>query len=125
MKLTKLELEVMNYLWDQGPSSVRELLEQFPEDGRPAYTTVQTVIYRLEKKGVVSKSKKIGNAHVFKADLSRRKAERSLVDELLRLFGGRSQPVMAHLIESGQLTLDQLKEAEDVLKRRNQGSDGE
>jgi predicted transcriptional regulator len=114
-KLSKLEHQIMDALWNRGPSSVREILEAFPEKGRPAYTTVQTMVYRLEEKGAIRRTKKIGNAHIFAAVLSRASAQRRLVDELLAFFGGSSQPVVAHLIESGNLTLDDVKEAEQLL----------
>ena len=116
-RLSKLELKIMDALWAGGTLSVREIQEAFPADQRPAYTTVQTMVYRLEAKGVVSRVKKIGNAHVFAAAVSRGAVQRRLIDELLDLFGGRSQPLMAHLIESGTLTLDDVKEAEDTLRR--------
>ncbi len=116
-KLTKLELQIMEALWTQGHSSIREIQETFPEKKRPAYTTIQTTIYRLEKKGAVRRVKKIGNFHVFEAAMSRNTAQRRLVDDLLALFGGRTQPVMAHLIESGKLTLEDVKEAETLLQK--------
>ena len=116
-KLTRLEHRIMEALWSRGPSSVREILEAFPERARPAYTTVQTVVYRLEAKKALRRVKKIGNAHVFDAAISRTAAHRRLIDELLSFFGGRSQPVMAHLIESGQLTLEDLDEAKRTLRR--------
>ena len=116
-KLTRLELQIMEALWTGGPASIREIQEAFPEKDRPAYTTVQTTVYRLETKKVVRRAKKIGNAHVFEAIVSRGAAERRLIDELLGLFGGRTQPVMAHLLESGRLTLDDLHEAEKTLRR--------
>src|SRR3989442_15513746 len=115
-KLTKLEHQIMEALWNRGASSVREIQEAFPEKDRPAYTTVQTMVYRLEGKKAVCRVRKIGNAHIFEAAISRSKAQRRLVDDLLSLFGGRSQPVMAHLIESGKLTLEDVKEAEQLLK---------
>jgi BlaI family transcriptional regulator, penicillinase repressor len=114
-RLTKLELQIMETLWTRGASSVREIQEAFPERDRPAYTTVQTMVYRLEAKKAVRRVKKIGNAHVFDAVVSRTSAHRRLIDELLSLFGGRSQPVVMHLIESGSLTLDDVKEAEQLL----------
>ena len=114
-RLTKLELQIMEALWTRGASSVREIQEAFPERDRPAYTTVQTMVYRLEAKKAVRRVKKIGNAHVFDAVVSRTSAHRRLIDELLSLFGGRSQPVVMHLIESGNLTLDDVKEAEQLL----------
>jgi predicted transcriptional regulator len=107
----------METLWSRGATSVREIQEAFPEKGRPAYTTVQTMVYRLEAKGAVRRSKKIGNAHVFEAVVSRNAAQRRLIDDLLGLFGGSSQPVVAHLIESGNLTLEDVKDAERMLKR--------
>ena len=116
-KLTRLEHRIMEALWSRGPSSVREILEAFPEKRRPAYTTVQTVVYRLEAKHAVRRVKKIGNAHVFDAAISRTAAHRRLIDELLSFFGGRGQPVMAHLIESGQLTLEDLDDAKRTLRR--------
>jgi BlaI family penicillinase repressor len=116
-KLTRLEHQIMEALWNRGASSVREILEAFPEKSRPAYTTVQTVVYRLEAKHAVRRVKKIGNAYVFDAAISRTAAHRRLIDELLSFFGGRSQPVMAHLIESGQLTLEDLDEARRTLRR--------
>jgi BlaI family penicillinase repressor len=116
-RLTRLELRIMEALWEQGASSVRQIQEQFPEQDRPAYTTVQTVVYRLEAKQAVRRVKKIGNAHVFDAVVSRRAAQRRLVDDLLDFFGGRIQPVMSHLIESGRLTLEDVKRAEQLLRR--------
>ena len=117
-KLSKLELQIMEALWSRGACSVREILEAFPEKGRPAYTTVQTMVYRLEAKQAVRRAKKISNAHIFEAVISRNSAHRRLIDELLSLFGGRTQPVMAHLIESGQLTLEDIKEAEKTLRQQ-------
>ncbi len=116
-RLTKLELEIMETLWSQGESSIRKIQEAFPAKGRPAYTTIQTTVYRLEAKEVVRRVKKVGNFHIFAAAVSRNAAQRRLVDDLLALFGGRSQPVMAHLIESGKLTLDDIKEAEKALRK--------
>jgi BlaI family transcriptional regulator, penicillinase repressor len=116
-KLTKLELRIMEALWTAGASSVREIQEALPAKNRPAYTTVQTMVYRLEGKGAVRRVKKIGNAHVFEAAISRDSAQRRLIDELLSFFGGRTQPVMAHLIESGRLSLEDVKEAEKTLKK--------
>ncbi|HSZ08109.1 MAG TPA: BlaI/MecI/CopY family transcriptional regulator [Steroidobacteraceae bacterium] len=115
-RLSKLDLKIMETLWTRGASSVREIQESFPERGRPAYTTVQTTVYRLEAKKAVRRVRKIGNAHLFEAVVAREAAQRRLVDELLGLFGGRTQPVMSHLIESGKLTLDDIQEAERVLR---------
>jgi BlaI family penicillinase repressor len=116
-KLSKLELRIMQTLWDRGPVSIREVQEAFPESDRPSYTTVQTTVYRLENKKAVRRVKKISNAHIFEAVLSRDTAQRTLIDELLSLFGGRTQPVMAHLVQSGRLTLEDVKEAEKALRR--------
>ena len=116
-RLAKLELQIMETLWTQGEASIREILEAFPEKNRPAYTTVQTTVYRLEGKKAVRRVKKVGNFHIFEAAVSRNAAQRKLVDDLLALFGGRTQPVMAHLIESGQLTLEDVKEAERTLRK--------
>ena len=116
-RLTRLELRIMEALWNQGASSIRQIQEAFPERDRPAYTTVQTMVYRLEGKKAIRRVKKIGNAHIFEAVISRNAAQRRLIDELLSFFGGRTQPVMAHLIESGQLTLEDVQEAEQTLRR--------
>lgn len=116
-KLTKLELQIMEALWTRGEASIREIQENFPEKKRPAYTTIQTTVYRLEAKKAVRRVKKVGNFHVFEAAVSRNAAQRRLIDDLLALFGGRTQPVMAHLIESGKLTLEDVKEAENLLRQ--------
>ena len=116
-KLSKLEFEIMETLWTRGESSIREIQDAFPAKRKPAYTTVQTTVYRMEIKGVVNRVKKVGNFHIFAAAVSRSAAQSRLVDDLLSLFGGRSQPVMAHLIESGKLTLEDIKEAEKALRK--------
>jgi predicted transcriptional regulator len=116
-KLTKLEMQVLEGLWQKGTCSVREIQETFPEPGRPAYTTVQTVVYRLERKKAVRCVKRISNANIFEAVVSRKDAERRVVDELLGLFAGRAKLVMAHLVESGELTLEDVKEAEKTLRK--------
>ena len=116
-QLSKLELRIMEVLWARGPASVREVQEAFPEAQRPAYTTIQTTMYRLETKRAIRRTKKISNAHIFEAVMSRTVAHRRLIDDLLSVFGGRSQPVMAHLIETGKLTLDDLREAEKTLRQ--------
>jgi len=115
-KLTKLELQIMDILWERGACAIREIQESFPERGRPAYTTVQTTVYRLEAKKALRLVKKIGNANIFEAAISRGEAQGRLIDELLSLFGGRTKPVMAHLVTSGKLTLDDIKEAEQTLR---------
>ncbi|HKN33355.1 MAG TPA: BlaI/MecI/CopY family transcriptional regulator [Terriglobales bacterium] len=116
-RLTKLELQIMEALWSHGQASIREIQETFPEKRRPAYTTIQTTVYRLEAKKAVRRIKKVGNFHIFEPAISRNAAQRRLVEDLLALFGGRAQPVMAHLIESGKLTLDDVKDAEKVLRK--------
>ena len=116
-KLTKLELQILDALWQKGACSVREIQETFPEPNRPAYTTVQTVVYRLERKKVLRCVKRISNANIFEAVISRKDAERRLVDEILSLFGGRARMVMAHLVESGELTQEDVKEAEKALRK--------
>lgn len=116
-KLTKLELQIMETLWTQGACSVRELHEAFPERGRPAFTTVQTTVYRLEGKKALRRTKRISNANIFEAVVSRDEAQSRLIDDLLALFGGRTKPVMAHLIQSGKLSLDDIKEAEQAVRK--------
>ncbi|HEV3277789.1 MAG TPA: BlaI/MecI/CopY family transcriptional regulator [Terriglobia bacterium] len=116
-KLTKLELRIMEALWTRGECSIRDIQETFPEPDRPAYTTVQTIVYRLEGKHAVRRMRKVGNFHIFEAAISRDAAQRRLIDDLLALFGGRTQPVMARLIESGKLTLKDVKEAEKALRK--------
>ena len=118
VRLSKLELQVMAAVWTLGRASVREIQETFDEKVRPAYTTVQTMVYRLEVKKALRRVKKIGNAHVFEAVITRASAQRSLVDDLLSFFGGRSQPLMAQLVESGHLTLDDVKAAERLIRRQ-------
>jgi BlaI family transcriptional regulator, penicillinase repressor len=117
LKLTPLELRVMEALWTLGCCSVREIQETFPKSQRPAYTTVQTIVYRLEAKEAVRRVKKISNAHIFEARVSRQAAQGRFVDELLAIFSWRMQPLMAHLIESGKLTLKDVQEAEKVLRK--------
>jgi len=116
-KLSKLEFQIMEALWTQGEASIREIQETFPAKRRPAYTTIQTTVYRLEAKNIVRRVRKVGNFHIFAAAVSRSAAQRRLIDDLLALFGGRTQPVMAHLIESGKLTLEDVKEAEKALRQ--------
>jgi BlaI family penicillinase repressor len=116
-KLTKLELQVLEALWQKGACSVREIQETFPESGRPAYTTVQTVVYRLERKKALRCVKRISNANIFEAVISRKDAQGRLINELLALLGGRAKLVMAHLVESGDLTLDDVKEIEKSLRK--------
>ncbi|HEY1755590.1 MAG TPA: BlaI/MecI/CopY family transcriptional regulator [Bryobacteraceae bacterium] len=117
-KLSKLELQIMETLWNRGACSIREIQEAFPEAKRPAYTTVQTTVYRLlEGKKAVKIVRRISNANIFEAAITRDDAERKLIDDLLALFGGRTKPVMAHLVESGKLTLEDVKEAEQAIRK--------
>ena len=122
-KLTKLELQIMEALWKTGQTSIREIQEAFPAKGRPAYTTIQTTVYRLEAKKAVRRVKKVGNFHIFEAAVSRAAAQGKLIDDLLALFGGSSQPVMARMIETGKLSLADIREAEKTL-RSLEGKDG-
>lgn len=116
-KLSRLELQIMEVLWTRGAASIREIQEAFPEKKRPAYTTIQTTVYRLEKKKALRRTGKLGNFHIFEAAVTRDAAQRRLIDELLALFGGRTQPVMAHLIETGKLSMEDIKEAESTLRK--------
>ncbi len=116
-KLSRSELKILEALWRLGPSSVRQVQETFPVKKRPAYTTVQTMIYRLEAKKAVKRTSKIGGALIFEALVTRDATQNRLLDELLELFGGRAQPLMSQLIESGKLTLEDIEEARKVLKK--------
>jgi BlaI family transcriptional regulator, penicillinase repressor len=117
-KLSKLELQIMEILWNRGPCSIREIQEAFPASKKPAYTTVQTTVYRmLEGKKTVRIVRRISNANVFDAAITRDDAGRKLIDDVLALFGGRTKPVMAHLVESGKLTLEDVKEAEQAIRK--------
>src|SRR5436309_15233649 len=116
-KLTRLELQIMETLWSQGTCSVREIHEAFPAAGRPAYTTIQTTVYRLERKKALRCVKRISNANIFEAVISRKIAERRLINELLGLFAGRGKLVMSHLVEAGEVTLDDVKEVEQILRK--------
>jgi len=111
-RISRFELQLLEKLWELGPCSVREVQESLPEKDRPAYTTVQTMIYRLEEKGALRRVKKIGNAHLFQAVLTRKMVHRRLIGELLSLFGGSAAPVMSHLVETGKLALADVKELE-------------
>lgn len=117
VRLTKIELEIMEAFWRLGEASVREVQETFQSrKRRPAYTTIQTVVYRLEEKGALRKVKKVGNAYVFESAVTRDATHRRLIDDLLVLFDGSTAPLMAHLVDSGRLSLDDLKEIEDRIK---------
>jgi BlaI family penicillinase repressor len=115
-KLTRLELRIMETLWTRGPSTIRELLEAFPQAERLAYTTVQTVVNRLEEKNAVRRMSKVSNAHLFEAIVSRSSAQHRLIDDLVTLFGGKRLPIMTHLIESGGLTPEEVSEARKALR---------
>jgi len=125
VRFTKFEIEVMDVLWEVGSASVREVQEHLPESRRPAYTTVQTIVYRLEEKGAVRRVKKIGNAHIFEPSVSRKTVHNRVLDELIEMFGGSMRPLMAHLVESGRVTLENLREMEDTLARIESGEGGE
>ena len=114
-KLSRSELEVMEELWKHGRLAIREIQESFPEPDRPPYTSIQTIVYRLEEKGAVRRVRKIGNAHIFEAALSRQEVSGRFIDDLLSLFGGRAQTVMAHLVESGKLTRADIRETEKLI----------
>ena len=116
-KVSRFELELLEQLWKLGPASVREVQESLPEKDRPAYTTVQTMMYRLEEKGAVRRVKKIGNAHVFEPAVTRKAVYRRLVDDVLEWFGGSASPLVSHLAESGKLSLADVREAERILAR--------
>ena len=121
-KLGRLEFQIMELFWKRGACSVREIQEAFPERTRPAYTTVQTTVYRLEEKKALRMIKRVGKAKVFEADISRNQAQTRLIDDLLSLFGGQAKPVMARLVESGKLTMEDVKEVEEML-REHRGKD--
>jgi BlaI family penicillinase repressor len=121
-RITRFELELLEPLWKLGSASVREIQEALPEAGRPAYTTVQTMIYRLEEKKAVRRVKKIGNAHIFEPVMTRKAVYRRLIDDLLDLFGGSAAPVMAHLVESGKLSLQDIRAAETAMAKRGKKS---
>ena len=118
VKLTPFELEIMSVLWELGKGSVREIMELLPETRRPAYTTVQTIVYRLEEKGALRRARKSGNAHIFEPVVSRKEAHHRLIDDLLSLFGGSPRPLMAHLLETGRLTLEDLRSLERSLSEQ-------
>lgn len=120
-KLSKLEYQIMDVLWSRGESSIREMQQSVPAKRTPAYTTIQTTVYRMEDKNIVRRVKKVGNFHVFAANVSRQEAQRDLIEDLLNLFGGRSQPIMAHLVDSGKLSLADVKEAERLLREIRKG----
>jgi BlaI family transcriptional regulator, penicillinase repressor len=117
-RLTKLELQILEILWGHEKASIREIQESFPEP-RPAYTTIQTTVYRLEAKNVLRRVRKIGNAHIFEPIVARDVTRLRLLDEILSFFGGRAQPMMAQLAEAGKLTLDDVRDLETMIKKRD------
>ena len=121
IRLSKLEIQIMETVWARGEASIREMLEAFPAKNRPGYTTVQTMVYRLEEKKALRRVRRLGNFHIFKATVSREQAQRTLVDDLLAVLGGESRPVVARLIETGKLTLDDVEFAEKTLKELKGG----
>jgi BlaI family transcriptional regulator, penicillinase repressor len=118
-RLTRLELQILELLWDRGNASIREIQEAFPEP-RPAYTTIQTTVYRLEAKNAVRRVRKISNAHIFEPVVARDVARVRLLDEVLRFFGGRAQPMMAQLVEAGKLTREDLRQLEAAIEKHEQ-----
>jgi BlaI family penicillinase repressor len=122
-KLSRLEMQIMETVWTQGEASIREMQDAFPVKKRPGYTTVQTMVYRMEAKKVLRRTRKVGNFHMFAATVSRDAAQRRLVDDLLAMFGGQSRPVVAHLIEAGKLTLEDVEFAEKTLKGLKDGGE--
>jgi BlaI family transcriptional regulator, penicillinase repressor len=118
--VTRVELQLLEQLWKLGKASVREIQESLPEDYRPAYTTVQTMIYRLEEKGALRRIKKIGNAHIFEPVFTKKAVHRRLIGDLLDLFGGSATPVVSHLVETGKLTLADLKTIEKMLDQKGE-----
>src|SRR5690606_11570921 len=124
-RFTRAELKVMQAFWDLGKASIREVLETFPKKRRPAYTTVQTLVYRLEEKGAIRRTRKIGGAHIFEPVVSRQMEGRKLLDEVLELFGGRTQPVMSHLIETGRLTREDVEAARRLLDEADDSGDSD
>lgn len=121
MRLSKLEIQIMEAVWVKGEASIREMQEAFPTKKRPGYTTVQTMVYRLEAKEALHRVRRLGNFHMFKASVSREQVQRTLVDDLLTMFGGNSRPVVVRLIETGNLTLEDVEYAEKTLKQLEKG----
>jgi len=119
-KLTKLEFQIMEVLWAKGECSIRDIIDALPGKRRPAYTTIQTTVYRIEGKNIVRRVKKVGNFHIFAPAISRKAVQRRLIDDVLMFFGGRGQPVMAHLIETGKLSLQDVKKAEQLLRSQSE-----
>ena len=125
IELSRQEIKILEEFWKHGRLSIREIQESFPKKHRPPYTTVQTIVYRMEEKGALQRIRKIGNAHVFEAMVSREQARGHAIEDLLGLFGGRTQTVMAHLVESGKLTRDDIRQAERLIDELEQREDKE
>lgn len=121
VRLTKFEMQIMDTVWDRGEASIREMQEGFPAKKRPGYTTVQKMVYRMEAKQVLRRVRKVGNFHVFAPTVTRKSVERKLLDDLLAIFGGKSRPVIAHLIGTGKLTLEDVEFAEKTLRQIKEG----
>lgn len=115
-RLSNLEMRIMEALWAGGQLSIREIHETFPARGRPAYSTVLTMVRRLEAKKALRQVKKIGTAFIYEAAIPRDAARRRLIDDFLAVFGGETQPIMTHLIDAGKFTLDDVREAEKRLQ---------
>ena len=124
IRLTRFEFEIMHALWEIGSGSIREIQERLPEKRRPAYTTVQTIVRRLEEKDAVRRIKKIGNAFIFEPVVTKKSAHHRLINELLEAFGGSARPLMAHLAETGKLSLEDLKELEDLVAQQSSPETG-
>jgi len=125
IELSRQEIKILEEFWKHGRLSIREIQESFPKKHRPPYTTVQAIVYRMEEKGALQRIRKIGNAHVFEAAVSREQARGHAIEDLLGLFGGRTQTVMAHLVESGKLTRDDIRQAERLIDELEQREDKE
>ena len=121
-RLSNLEMQIMEALWEHGASSVREIMERLPGKKRPAYTTVQTMVARLEGKKALRRARKVATAHIFEAVIPREAARRRLIDDFLAVFGGESQPIMMHLVKAGKLTLDDVQEAEKLIREQQKRS---
>jgi predicted transcriptional regulator len=124
MKLSRFELQIMDVIWDHGELAIREIHDSLPEKDRPAYTTVQTIVNRLEEKGAVERTRKIGNAHMYRPLVSRKSMHARLLDDVIAMFGGTVEPLMAQLVDSERVSLEDLKELEKTIKRRKKGSRG-
>lgn len=124
IRLTRFEMQIMDAVWTRGEASIREMQESFPAKKRPGYTTIQKMVYRMEEKRVLRRVRKVGNFHVFAPTITRESVERKFIDDLLAIFGGKSRPVMAHLIGAGKLTLEDVEFAEATLRQINKGDEG-